>query len=134
MTSTVCETLPSGKARQVLQIKEGDALPDSTEEIQKRLETLTNVEQARVNAVCCEAGKYILYVGIREKGSPTLRFRTAPKGAIRLPESIAKKGEEFQKALMEAMLKGDASEDDSQGHALASDPKLRAIQDRAKDS
>lgn len=118
------------QARQVLQIKEGDALPESTKEIQKRLETLTKVEQARLNAVCCEAGKFILYVGIREKGSPTLRFRPAPKGAIRLPEGIAKVGEEFQKALMEAMLKGDAGEDDSQGHALSSNPNLRAIQER----
>lgn len=117
------------QAREVLQIKEGDALPDSTKEIQKRLETLLKVEQARVNAVCCEAGKFILYVGIREKGSPALRFRPAPTGAIRLPESIAKVGEEFQNALTEATLKGDAGEDDSQGHALSSNPNLRAIQE-----
>ena len=118
------------QARQVLQIKEGDALPESTKEIQKRLETLTKVEQARLNAVCCEAGKFVLYVGIREEGSPTLRFRPVPKGAIRLPKSIAKVGEEFQNALMEAMLKGDAGEDDSQGHALSNNPNLRALQER----
>lgn len=118
------------RARQVLQIKEGDALPESTKGAQSRLETLTNVEQARLNIVCCEAGKVILYVGIRGKGSPILRFRPAPKGAIRLPENIVQAGEESQKALTEAVLKGDAGEDDSQGHALFSNPNLRAIQER----
>lgn len=123
-------SIPEQQARQALQIKEGDAPPQSTKEVQRRLETLTNVEQARLNVVCCEASKVILYVGIREKGSPILRFRPAPKGAIRLPENIVQVGEEFQKALTEAVLKGDAGEDDSQGHALFSNPKLRAVQER----
>lgn len=122
--------IPEQRVRQALQIKEGDALPESTKEVQSRLETLTNVEQARLNATCCEAGKFILYVGIREKGSPILRFRTAPKGVVRLPENIAQVGKEYQKAWEEAVLKGDAGEDDSQGHALSSNPNLRAIQER----
>jgi hypothetical protein len=123
-------SIPEQQVRQALQIKEGDALPESRKEAQRRLETLTNVEQARLNATCCEAGKFILYVGIREKGSPSLRFRAAPNGAIRLPENIAQVGEEYQKALEEAVLKGDAGEDDSQGHALFSNPNVRAIQER----
>ena len=118
------------QVRQALRIKEGDALPESTKEVQRRLEALTNVEQARLNVTCCEADKFILYVGIREKGSPILRFRAAPKGAIRLPANIAQAGEEHKKAWEEAVLKGDASEDASQGHALLSNPKVRAIQER----
>lgn len=127
-------SLTEQQARAALQIKEGDAgnpLPRAAEkETQRRLEALLNVEQARLNFVCCEAGKVILYVGIRERGAPTLQFRTAPKGVIRLPETIARAGEEFQNALTEAVLRGDAGEDDSQGHALFSNPNLRAIQDR----
>jgi hypothetical protein len=130
LTFTVCETLPSGKREKFSKSKRVMRCLILRKKFRNDWNTLTNVEQARVNAACCEAGKYILYVGIREKGSPTLRFRPATKGAIRLPESIAKVGEEFQQALMEAMLKGDAGEDDSQGHALASNPKLRAIQER----
>jgi hypothetical protein len=80
--------------------------------------------------VCCEAGKAILYVGISEKGAPTLRFRPAPQGAIRLPNNISQAGEAFYQSLSEAVLKGDASEDESQGHALGSNPKVRAIQER----
>ncbi len=41
-----------------------------------------------------------------------------------------RKGEEFGNALAEAVQKGDAGEDDSQGHALFSYPKLRALQAR----
>jgi len=111
------------KVRQALEIKEGDALPKSMKEVQRRLENLTDVEQARLNVACCEAGQIILYVGIREKGSPSLRFRAAPKGAIRLPENIVQAGEDFQDAFGEAVQKGDLREDDSQGHALFDGPK-----------
>jgi hypothetical protein len=116
--------------RQALQIAEGDSVPKSPEAAQRRLEELPNVQQARLNFACCEGGKSILYVGIREKGSPSLRFRSAPNGAIRLPETIVKAGEAFWDALTEGILKGDAGEDDSQGHALNSYPKARAFQER----
>ncbi len=118
------------QARQALQIKEGDSLPASREEAQHRLETLPNVQQALLGAVCCEAGKSILYVGIREKGAPSLQFRTAPKGAIRLPETIVESGNAFYDALTEGIQKGDAGEDRLQGHALNSYPRARAIQER----
>lgn len=117
-------------ARQALQIKEGDSLPESREEAQHRLEELPNVQQALLSAVCCEAGKTILYVGIREQGTPSLPFRSAPKGAIRLPETIMQTGEAFENALTEGIQKGDIGEDDSQGHALNSYPKVRGIQER----
>ena len=118
------------QVRQALQIKEGDSMPASWQEAQRSLEALPNVQQASLNAACCEAGKIILYVGIREKGAPSLQFRSAPKGALRLPEPIVKTGEAFYDALTEGIEKGDVGEDDSQGHALNSYPKLRAIQER----
>ena len=118
------------QARQALQIKEGDSLPASREDAQRRLEALPNVQQAHLGAVCCEAGQTILYVGIQEKGAPSLQFRSAPKGVIRLPETIMREGEAFSDALTEGVLKGDAGEDESQGHALSSYPKARAIQER----
>jgi hypothetical protein len=119
------------QARQALQIKEGDKWPESLAEAQSRLEALPNVQQARLNAACCDAGKTILYVGIKEKGSaPSLQFRSAPKGAIRLPETIKQAGEAFYDALTEGVQKGDIGEDDSQGHALNSYPEARAIQQR----
>lgn len=118
------------QARQALQLKEGDSLPASQREAQRRLEALPNVQQARLSATCCEGGKVILYVGIREKGALSLRFRTAPKGAIRLPETIVHAGDALLDALTKAVEKGNNGEDDSQGHALFSDPETHAIQER----
>jgi hypothetical protein len=43
---------------------------------------------------------------------------------------IVQAGDEFSKALMLAVQRGDIAEDDSQGQALAHDPALRAIQER----
>jgi hypothetical protein len=118
------------RARQALQLKEGDSLPGSRDEAQRRLEELPNVQQARLGVVCCDAGKTILYVGIREKGAPSLQFRVAPKGAIRLPERISQAGQAYYDALTEGIQKGNVGEDDSQGHALSSYSKARAIQER----
>jgi len=123
-------SLSERQARQALRIKEGDSLPDSREEAERRLEALPNVRQALLAAVCCEAGKTILYVGIKEKGTPSLQFRAAPKGPIRLPETMLRAGAAFDNALLEALEKGDVSEDHSQGHALNSYPKLRGVQEQ----
>jgi hypothetical protein len=118
------------QARKALQIKEGDTVPSSPQAAQRRLEALPKVRQARLNPVCCEAGKIIIYVGIRETGASVLQFRSAPTGAIRLPDTIARAGEAFGDALMEGVQKGEVGEDDSQGHALNTYPKLRAIQEQ----
>ncbi|HMV83752.1 MAG TPA: hypothetical protein PLQ88_07205 [Blastocatellia bacterium] len=118
------------QVRAALQIKEGDSLSDEPKDARRRLEALPGVAQARLEWVCCDNGKATLYVGIAEKGAPAFQLRQAPKGTVELPGDIKQAGEEFQKAQMDAVLKGKADEDDSQGHALMSDPAARAIQQR----
>jgi hypothetical protein len=119
------------QAREALRITEGDALPESPKEALRRLEALPNVEQARLNLICCDAaGKAILYVGIREKGAPALQFRPAPQGSIRLPDSMVQTGAAFFAALTRAVQKGDTGEDDSRGHALSNNAEARAFQQR----
>jgi hypothetical protein len=105
-------------------------VPDSREEIEHRLEALPNVQQARLNFVCCEAGKTIIYVGIRERGAPTLRFRPAPQGKTKLPDSMVQAGDALSDAVTRGAEKGDVAEDDSQGHALFHNPEARAVQQR----
>jgi len=121
-------TLSEAQLRQALQLKEGDSLPASdeqahrrAEEAKQRLEALPGVVQARVNIVCCDADKFILYVGIEEKGSQSLHFGSAPQGMVRLPEDVVEAGKSFDKAFMEAIEKRDFAEDDSQGYALIPD-------------
>jgi hypothetical protein len=118
------------QVRQALQIKEGDTVPDSRDEAQRRLQALPNVQQARLKFVCCDAGKAILYVGIREKGAPALQFRPAPQGRIRLPDNMLRAGQAVSDAITRAVEKGDVREDDSQGHALSDNPEARALQER----
>jgi len=121
------------QARQSLGLKEGDALPvpwpSFQTESQSRVAALMNVAQARVQVVCCEAGKLIIYVGLREKGTPALRFRSAPSGKMRLPDKIEKAGEAYSDAMTNAVLKGEAGEDNSRGHALIVNPEARAFQE-----
>ena len=116
------------RARQALQLKEGDVVPSSRTEAQHRLEALPNVRQVRLNFVCCDAGNAILYVGIKEKGTPGLQFRPAPHGKIRLPDNIVGAGAALEHAVSRAVEKGDAGVDQSQGHALSHDPEARALQ------
>ena len=121
--------IPEHQARRALRIREGDPVSVSLEEAERRLEALPNVQQARLHFVCCEAGKSILYVGVKERGAKTLRFRPAPHGTARLPASMIQAGEALDAAVMMAAKKGDVGEDDSQGHALFHNPEARALQE-----
>src|SRR5215471_11374786 len=118
------------QVRESLQIKEGDPSSVETKEAERRLESLPGVAEAHVARVCCDAGKAILFVGIREKGTPSLQFRPAPRGKVRLPQDVAQAEDDYQKARSDAILKGNSGEDDSRGHALSSDPAMRAVEER----
>lgn len=125
------------EARQALTFKEGDTIslvgdepPAVLAESERRLSRLSGVTRAQTNLVCCDAGRGIVYVGIEEQGRATKHFRTAPRGNVRLAADIVQAGNEFSEALMAAVQRGDAVEDDSQGHALARDPATRAVQER----
>jgi hypothetical protein len=122
------------QVREALQIEEGDSLPNDLTEAKRkaalRVEALPGVAEANISLVCCEAGKAILYVGIREKGAYSLYFRPAPQGKARLPQDVIQASADEEKAFMNAVLKGDSGEDDSHGHALSNDPATRAVQER----
>jgi len=118
------------QVRESLQIKEGDPSSVETKEAERKLESLPGVAEAQISRVCCDAGKAVLFVGIREKGTPSLQFRLAPQGKVRLPQDVAQAEDDFRKALSDAILKGNSGEDDSSGHALSIDPSARAIQER----
>jgi len=130
-------TVSPDQARAALTFKVGDSMvledevrPAAFTSSEARLATLPGVARARVNVVCCDAGRLIVYVGIQERGAPALHFRRAPDGAIRLPADIVAAGDEFSRVFMAAVERGDTGEDRSQGHSLAHDPATRAVQER----
>jgi len=118
------------QGREALKIVEGDPVPDLVTEAEHRLKALPGVLAARVSRICCTGGRTILFVGIEEQGRPALQFRSAPQGSIRLSDDVVQAGGDFDKAIHLAALRGDAGEDDSNGHALMHDPTARAIQER----
>ena len=127
----------AAQAREVLGLAEGDTLRPSSggarpelAEAERRLARLPGVVRARINAICCDAGRVILYVGVEEQGAPTLQFRAPPRGRVRLAPDVVQAGEDFFQALMDAVRRGDAEEDDSSGHSLVHDRTARAIQER----
>jgi hypothetical protein len=120
-----------------LTFKEGDSIlmaadgpPRVLTDSESRLSRVPGVTRARINPVCCDQGRAIIFVGIEEQGAPTLSFRAAPTGHARLADDIVQSSKEFFEALMPAIQRGDSGEDHSQGHALNHDPATRAIQER----
>jgi len=105
-----------------------DRRPAAFTSAEDHLKALRGVAGARVNLVCCDAGRMIVYVGIQERGAPKLHLRHAPGGAVRLPAEVVHAGEEFSKSFMAAVERGDAGEDRSQGYSLMHDRATRAIQ------
>jgi hypothetical protein len=129
--------LTSAQVREALTFKEGDAisfprvdLSPVLEDSEIRLSKLPGVAGARINPVCCDNGRVIVYVGIEETGAPTMRLRAEPIGRARLAADIVKAGDEFSKAFVDAVVRGEAKDDSSQGHSLLADAATRAIQER----
>lgn len=122
-------TVPESALRAAIALQAGDPVPASGAAIRARVRALPGVAEADVSLVCCsENGRTLLYVGIREVGTPPVDFRAAPTGAARLPGDILATGERFETALVSAVQRGAAGEDDSQGYSLAQDSALRSVQ------
>jgi hypothetical protein len=125
------------RARAALPFKEGDDIPPAGGQraawvaaAEARIAKAIDVARARVNLVCCDKGRAVVFIGIEPRGSPGGQFRPAPTGNDHLAADIVEAGAEFSKAMMLAVQRGDAAEDRSQGHALNHDAAMRAIQVR----
>ena len=117
---------PEAKVRQALGAKEGDPLPASKGDTEERIDKISGVVESHLEAVCCESGQMILYVGIEEKGAPHFEVREAPEGEVQLPEDVQKTYRRF----VEASRPGQRGEDLTQGHTLSSNPEAREIQEQ----
>lgn len=117
-------------ARRLLNIKPGDALPPSKGDLEEQLETIPGIVQARVEAVCCDDGKAVLFIGVEERGAPHFAFRSAPSGTVALPREILETYSSLVGALASAARRGSTAEDLTRGHSLMADPPSRDIQQR----
>lgn len=116
------------KVRQALGVHEGDALPRSKGDTEERIDAIPGVIESHLEAVCCDAGRMILYVGLDERGAPSFDLREPPDGDVTLPEEISKIYKRFLAASQAAGGEGITAEDLTHGEALSADPATRDIQ------
>ena len=118
------------KVRQALGAREGDPLPRSKGDAEERLDKIPGIVESHLEAVCCQSGKAILYVGIEEKGATHFDLREPPDGDILLPDEITGAYQQFLQTWQTALRKGEDGEDLTRGHALSANVETRAIQER----
>ena len=121
--------IPERQVRQTIGVKEGDPLPPSKGDVEERLDKLSGVIESHVEAICCDQGKVILYVGIEERGSPHFEIREPPEGDEKLPSEITGAYGRFLEAVEKAGRRGNTGEDFTQGYSRIADLSARAIQD-----
>lgn len=127
------QKVSEARIRKLLGVREGDPLPSSKSDLEERLEALPEVVRAHVEAVCCDADKAILYIGIEEKNAPHFEFRYPPRENISLPEGIVETYHKFLKVFEDAARRGDTAEDLTRGYPLMADPAGRALQERFRE-
>lgn len=115
--------------RKALGIREGDRLPASKGDAEAKLDQIPGVVESHLEAVCCDNGQTILYVGIEERGSPHFDLREPPEGEVTLPEEIVTTYNRFLEAAQAASRRGSVDEDLTHGHSLMADGSARAIQE-----
>jgi hypothetical protein len=116
-----------------LPIKPGEVLElsrlESTQHlIEERIKTVVGRDPSNIDFVCCDEHQHLLiYIGLAGIGSRP-PFYAAPTHVRRLDPVALELYRQDLDALMPAMQRGDAGEDDSQGYALNTDASLRKIQ------
>src|SRR5580704_4484839 len=68
------QKISPARIQRVLATKEGDRLPASKGDVEERLEQIPGVVRSHLEAVCCDQGKAVLFVGIEEKGAAHFNF------------------------------------------------------------
>jgi len=116
------------RLKKALGVAEGGPLPRSKAEIEEKMEIVNGVVRARLEAVCCEDGKAVLYVGIEERGAPAFNYRESPEGTAKLPEEVVDAYYDFFEKLQTAIRQGDIVEDLTRGHSIMANREAQAAQ------
>jgi len=115
--------------RKALGVKEGDRMPASKGDAEAKIDQIPGVVESHLEAVCCDHGQTILYVGIEERGAPHFELRDSPEGTVALPGEIVSTYNRFLEAAQAASRRGSTGEDLTHGHPLMADGPARAIQE-----
>jgi hypothetical protein len=106
-----------------------DGLRSTQDLIEQRIRGITGHVPTNIDFVCCDEHSHLLvFIGLGGTSSRTPPFRSNPNGPDRLEPAALKLYQQNMDALMSAVRRGSASEDDSNGYALNSDAELHRIQ------
>ncbi|HET9406278.1 MAG TPA: conjugal transfer protein TraD [Candidatus Sulfotelmatobacter sp.] len=98
------------------------------EQIKQVVTHATGHEPTDMGLVCCNPdGTNFLFVGLQGKSSRAFAYNSAPTGSVRMPPEALDLYDRTMATLTEAIQSGDPGEDDSQGYALSTYPKLRDL-------
>ncbi len=122
--------VPLEKLRKALGFAEGQPMPASRVETEVLLNLVSGVVSAQVQAVCCEKGKAIVYVGIEERGAVHFQYRDEPDGEMQVPKDVEEVYFEFLKQVNEATRAEMPEEDLTAGHSLMRFEPAREAQRR----
>ncbi|HTX33624.1 MAG TPA: HEAT repeat domain-containing protein [Bryobacteraceae bacterium] len=118
------------KILHALKLHAGDPLPGSKEDMEERMDQIPGVVLSRVEAVCCDGTKTILFIGIEERLAPHAAFRSDPAGDVVLPAELVDTYQSFLSAVQSAAAEGHSGEDLSAGYSMMDDPRAWAFQKR----
>jgi hypothetical protein len=128
------KSLDLAAIRSALPFHEGDLFPpakvkssdDLKRQVSEKIKQVIGRAPTGVSFVCCDSKQsWIVYIGLPGESYQALAFNPAPDGSIRFPKAAIALREEMDKAWMTAVMKGHATEDDSEGFTLTNDPKAR---------
>ena len=123
--------------RSALPFHEGDIFPpakakssdDLKRQVSEKIKQVIGRAPTDVSFVCCDSKQsWMVYIGLPGESYQALAFNPAPAGDIRFPKAAVALREEMDKAWMNAVMKGHATEDDSEGFTLTNNPKARRAQ------
>jgi hypothetical protein len=120
--------LNPGRLRAALPFREGDRVPTEAEQEAARpaLEKLAGREVRFASICCLEGGDSTLFVGLAVPGAPQVIYHPRPAADVRLPKYVLAAFRRADTALQDAVRRGAAGEDDSEGYALPKDPGARS--------
>jgi hypothetical protein len=117
----------ASKVASAVGVQPGDRLP-IREEAEDRINKLSGIVSSNVQAVCCDGGKTILYIGVEEKNVNRLEFHAPPNSEVALPVELGEKYQALMDALAASLRAKNADEDLTNGYSLSADPESRTIQ------
>lgn len=119
--------------RSALPLHEGDLFPPAKvhtdglkRQITEAVERVIGRPPTDIAFICCDSKQNaMVYIGLPGESYEPLAFNPAPTQHVRLPKAALTLSDEMDKAFTNAVMKGHATEDDSEGYTLTNDPKAR---------